>query len=310
VRIAVVGAGGLGGFFGALMTRAGEDVTFVARGRTLETLRERGLTVRSHLAGEFAVPVIATDDLAGIGPVDLVFLGVKMYDLDGAIATIRPLVGPGTAVLCVQNGVDGPEVVAGAYGPGAVVVGTVYLSAMVEAPGTIVQYGAIGHVHLGEFAGGRSQRLERIRDLCARIGIPATVHDDVRRPLWEKFMAICAFSGMTALTRLTLAQFVAFAETRALYRDVMAEVAAVARAEGVDLPVDAADATMRMLDGLKTLPERGSMAYDLLAGRRLEIDDLNGSVVRRGARLGVPTPYNRVIHAALKPFANGAPGPV
>ena len=309
MRIAVVGAGGLGGFFGALMARAGEDVTFVARGRTLGALRARGLTVRSPLVGEFTVPVATAADPAVLSAVDLVFLGVKTYDLDGAIATLRPLVGPETAVLCVQNGVDGPEVVAGAYGPGAVVVGTVYLSAMVEAPGTIVQYGAIGHVHLGEFAGGRTERLERLRDLCARIGVPATVHDDVRRPLWEKFMAICAFSGMTALTRLTLAQFVAFAETRALYRDVMAEVAAVARAEGVDLPADAADATMRMLDALEVLPERGSMAYDLLAGRRLEVDDLNGAVVRRGERLGVPTPYNRVIHAALKPFAGGAPEP-
>jgi 2-dehydropantoate 2-reductase len=307
VRIAVVGAGGLGGFFGALMIRAGEEVTFVARGRTLATLRERGLTVRSPRAGAFTVPAAATDDPAGIGAVDLVFLGVKTYDLDGACETIRPLVGPESAILCVQNGVDGPERVAARFGAGAVVVGTVYLSATVESPGMIVQFGDVGHLHLGEWTGGRTERLERLRDLFVRIGVPAEVHEDVRRPLWEKFMAICAFGGLTALTRLTLAQILACPESRALYRDVMAEVVAVGIAEGVDLPTEAADGMMSMLLALATPPERGSMAYDLLAGRRLELDALNGAVVRRGERLGVPTPYNRAIFAALKPYADGAP---
>jgi 2-dehydropantoate 2-reductase len=307
VRIAVVGAGALGGFFGGLWARAGEEVAFVARGRTLAALREGGLRVRSRVAGEFALPVAATDDPAALGPVDLVFLGVKTYDLDGAIGTVRPLVGPATAVLCVQNGIEGPERVAAAFGERAVIAGAVYLSATVEAPGAIVQIGDLGSAHLGELAGGRTPRLEALAAAFARIAIPTELHDDVRLPLWRKFMAICAFSGLTALTRLTLAQIFACPETTALYRDAMAEVAAVARAEGIELPEGAADAVLASLTGLAEPPERGSMAYDLLAGRRLELEALNGAVVRRGAAASLATPVNRAIYAALKPFVAGDP---
>ena len=309
MRIAVVGAGALGGFYGGLLARAGENLTFVARGQTLATLRDAGLTVRSRLAGEFTLPVDATDDPDGIGPVDLVFLGVKTYDLNAAIATVRPLVGPETMVLCVQNGIDGPERVGNALGEGAVIAGAVYVSATVEAPGVVAQVGGPGLVHLGELTGGRTPRLKRLGELFVRAGVPTEVHADVRRPLWQKFMTICAMSGLTALTRLTLRQIFACPETRLLYRDLMAEVTAVARARGVDLPEDAADEMLRTVLAMDPPPERGSMAYDLLAGRRLEVEDLNGAVVRLGRELGVPTPINRVVHAALKPLAAGAPDP-
>jgi 2-dehydropantoate 2-reductase len=307
VRIAVMGAGALGGFYGGLMARSGEDVTFVARGRTLEVLRADGLTVGSKLAGDFALPVAATDDPSGMAPVDLVLFGVKAYDLEAAAARVRPLVGPETMVLSLLNGVDNGDRLGRIVGAQAVVDGAVYVSATVEAPGRIAQIGGPGLVRFGEHSGPRTPRLDRLKDLFERIGVPSVVHDDMRVPLWEKFMAICAMSGVSALTRLTLRQIFDCPETRAFYRDVMVEAVAVGRAHGVDLPENAADDMLQMLLTMPALPERGSMAYDLLAGRRLELATLNGTVVRLGHDHDLPTPSNAAIYAALKPYADGPP---
>lgn len=307
MRIAVVGAGALGGFLGGLLARAEARVTFVARGRALASLQRHGVTCRPNRGDAFTLPVAVTADPHEVGPVDLVLLAVKMHDLDGAIETARPLVGPATAVLCVQNGIDAPGRVAAAFGEAAVIAGAIYLSATVESPGVYVQIGDPGFIHLGELHVGRTPRLESVAALFERGGLPAERHDDVWRPLWTKFMAICAFSGVTALTRLPLRQVLACPETRTLYRDVLDEVVTLAAAEGAPLPASAADEHMELLRQLERLPERGSMAYDLLAGRRIEIDALNGAVVQRGKAAGLPTPCNRVIYAALLPFANGAP---
>lgn len=307
MRIAVVGAGALGGFYGGLLARAGEDVTFLARRQTLAILQQQGLTVRSLADDPWTIAVAATDDPASVGAVDLVFLAVKTYDLDGAIDTVRPLVGRATAILCVQNGITGPERIGAAFGHDQVIAGAVYVSATVPSPGVIVREGGPGLIHLGELSGGRTPRLERVAMALSGASVPIQLHDDIHVPLWNKFMAICAMSGMTALCRLTLRQIFAEPVSRQLYYDVMAEVVAVARAEGVALSVDAADTMLQLLLTTDQLPERGSMAYDLLAGRRLELPDLNGTVVRRGKRVGIPTPINRVIDAALRPYVNGDP---
>ncbi|CAN5814544.1 2-dehydropantoate 2-reductase [soil metagenome] len=307
MNIVVMGAGSLGGFYGALLARAGNDVTFVARGKTLEALRTNGLTVNSKLAGVFTIPVTATDDIASLSPPDLIFLSVKAYDLEAAAQAIAPLVGRHTTVLTVQNGIDHPRRIARHIEQPRIVPGVVYVSANVSEPGVIDQVGGPGRVLIGELAGPISARTESIRDVFSAAGIPTEIFDDIWTPLWEKFMAICAMSGVSALTRLTLQQIFNCTESRTLYRDIMAEVLSLARASSVDLPESAADDFLTMMLAMPELPLRGSMAYDLLAGRRLEVDTLNGTVVRMGEELGVPTPMNKAVFAALKPFAGGPP---
>jgi 2-dehydropantoate 2-reductase len=306
MKIVVMGAGSLGGFYGALLARAGHDVTFVARGRSLEALQANGLRIASKLAGDFTVPAPATADIGSLEPPDLVFLSVKAYDLDAAAEAIAPIVGSHTTVLAVQNGIDHPDRIGRFIDSRRLVPGVVYVSATIEEPGFIRQIGGPGEVRLGELHGPATPRVHAIQHALSESGVTSQVYDDIWPQLWEKFMVICAMSGVTALTRLTLRQTFDFPESRQLYRDVMAEVLTLARASGVDLPETAADDFMATMLAMPALPERGSMAYDLLAGRRLEVDTLNGTVVRIGQELGIPTPMNRAIHAALKPLANGA----
>jgi 2-dehydropantoate 2-reductase len=306
MKIVIMGAGSLGGFYGALLARAGHDVTFVARGRSLEALQSNGLRISSKLAGDFTVPAAATGDIGSLQPPDLVFLSVKAYDLDDAAKAIAPIVDSHTTVLAVQNGIDHPDRIGRFIDSRRLVPGVVYVSATIEEPGFIRQIGGPGEVRLGELQGPATPRVHAIQQALSGSGVTCQVFDDIWPQLWEKFMVICAMSGVSALTRLTLRQIFDCPESRQLYRDVMAEVLSLARASGVDLPESAADDFMTTMLAMPALPERGSMAYDLLAGRRLEVDTLNGTVVRIGHELGIPTPMNRAIHAALKPLANGA----
>jgi 2-dehydropantoate 2-reductase len=243
-------------------------------------------------------------------PVDLVFFSVKAYDLESAARSAIDLVGPDTIVLAVQNGIDHHLRLRALLGTARVVPGIVYVSANVESPGVIHQLGGPGMIHFGKDRTGNvaDQDLDRIDDALDAAGIGNVRHPEIDRELWHKFMFICAMSGVSALTRLTLRQIFDCLETSALYYDVMAEVAEVARASGVDLPESAPDQVMESLLASDALPERGSMAYDLMAGRRLELEMLNGTVVRLGYhQRGIQVPNNRIIYAALKPFASGAP---
>jgi 2-dehydropantoate 2-reductase len=307
MRIAVVGAGGTGGFFGGLLARAGEDVTFIARGANLGAIREHGLTVKSRFVGDFTVKARATDDPAEIGPVDLVLFCVKAYDTETAAARMRPLVGPGTVVLPVQNGIDSAERIGRLVTPDAVIGGVAGVSAVIEAPGVIDhRSGPADRIHFGELAGGTSQRTERLLPVVRKAGIKAELRPDIRVALWEKFVRICGFSGLTALTRPPLGPVLGCPETRELFRGTLQEVEAVGRAEGVALPADTVDTSVAFFAAAP--PDvRGSLYYDLAAGRRLEVDTLNGTVVRLGRERGVPTPLNFAIYAALKPYAAGAP---
>lgn len=307
MRILVVGAGALGGFYGGLLARSGADVTFLARGATLETLRRDGLAVESAKFGSFAMPVAATDDPGAAGPFDLVFLAVKAYDLEAAAHQIAPIVGPATTVLAVQNGIDHPQRLAAILGEGRIVPGVIYISTTVPSPGVVVHVGGPGLLQIGETAGGASGRVAEIAGVMSTTGVPVETFAGIWPQLWTKFATICAMSGVSALSRLTLRQLFDTPESRSFYRDVMDEVVSVALAAGATIPPDSADRLMAMLEQMPALPERGSMAYDLLAGRRLEIETLNGTVVRLGAELGVPTPLNRAITAALLPYRNGPP---
>lgn len=305
MRIVVIGAGGTGGYFGGLLARAGEDVSFLARGAQLEALRTHGLTVKSRLAGTFSLPVHATSDPQEIGPVDLVLFSVKMYDTGAASPGLHFFIGPETIVLPIQNGIDAAEQLSEKVGIEHLVGGVAYVTSQIESPGVIAQTAGAGSIELGELAGGQSERTERVKQVLRHAGIRAELPPDIRVTLWEKFLFICAFSGVTALTRLPLGQVLAYQETSDLLKAVMREGEELARARGIALPVDIVERSYAALQALE--PEAmGSMAFDLLAGRRLEIEALNGTMVRLGKEHGMVLPFNFAIYAALKPYANGA----
>ncbi len=306
MRIAVMGTGGTGGYFGGLLARAGEDVTFIARGAHLEAIRKNGLAIKSVLAGDFLIPAKATDNPDDIGPVDCVLFCVKAYDNAGATDQIRPLIGPETVVLSVQNGIDNEEQIGEVIGPEHIVGCVSYVSSTIESPGIIAQMAGPGKIVIGEMAGGTSHRTETLQSTLQNSGITAEVHSDIQAGLWQKFLAICGVNGVTALTRLPMRDILACEETRNLMQGSMQEVEAVARAKGANLPEGCADQSMEFFSSLEP-SIRGSMYYDLAAGRRLELDVLNGTVVRLGSTHGIPTPINYAIYAALKPYLDGAP---
>ncbi len=306
MRVTVMGSGGTGGYFGGLLARAGEEVTFVARGAHLAAIRARGLTVRSRLVGDFTVPARATDDPAESGRADLVLFCVKTYDTASAAERLRPAVGPDTVILPVQNGIDSAERIGRVVGLEHVIGGLAGVSSVVEAPGIIEHRAGPDVIQLGELDGPPSARAQRIADTLRRAGIKTQVRPDMRVALWEKFVLICGLSGLTALTRLPLGAVLACPETRTLFRQAMEETEAVGRAEGVAVPDGHAGRMMQFFEGSDPAI-RGSLYYDLAAGRRLEIETLHETVVRLGREHGVPTPANFAVYAALKPYADGAP---
>ena len=308
MRVAVVGSGGTGGFFGGLLARAGEEVTFIARGDHLEALRSRGLTVESRLAGEFTLPVRATDSPSEVGPVDLVLFCVKTYDTDSAAERIRPLLDSDTMLLSLQNGVDNAERIARIAGHESGLGAVAYVVSAIESPGIVAQTAGPGKIVLGELAGGTSERTERLHNTLQNAGITAEVHPDVRVAIWQKFLFICAFSGVTAVTRVPIGPILADPATHALFRGTLEEVETVARAGKIELPDDCGEQALAMAANVEPWG-RGSLYHDLAHAGRLELDALNGEVVRRGRQHGIQTPLNFAIYAALKPYINGTPSP-
>ncbi|HEY7677423.1 MAG TPA: 2-dehydropantoate 2-reductase [Candidatus Methylomirabilis sp.] len=307
MRVLVMGSGGVGGYYGALLARAGEEVTFVARGANLAALREGGLQVRSVL-GDFAVrPVQATDDPASAGPVDLILFCVKAYDTEAAAPLVRPNVGPETAVISLQNGVEKEEQLARVLGEGAVMGGAAYIFATRVAPGTVEHRGGPRRIIFGELLGGESARGRRIEAVLVRAGVEAELSLDVRVPIWDKFMTICGTAGSTSLTRLPIDEILACPPSRALLEGLMAEVHRLARAQGVGLPEDAPATRMAYLEKLAK-GARTSLYHDLVAGRRMELEFLHGTAVRLGRQLGIPTPLCFAVYAALKPYDERARG--
>jgi 2-dehydropantoate 2-reductase len=306
MRIAVIGAGGVGGGFGAALANAGGDVTFVARGAHLAAMRTEGLRVEGDRGTTVVSPCQATDDPATIGPVDVVLFCVKLWDVESAGEAIRPLVGPDTAVIPVQNGVDAAERLVGVLGPAAVMGGTVGISATIASPGVIRQTGTFMTMTFGELDGRASPRGERFLALCQKAGFQATLTDSIATAIWMKFILLTAMSGGTAITRLPIGKLRDDPEIFSMFEAIMRETEAVGRACGVKLPQGAAD---KPLAGLRGNPPTmmASMAHDLLRGNRLELPWLAGKVVALGKQHGVPTPVNATIYAALKPYANGAP---
>jgi 2-dehydropantoate 2-reductase len=306
MRIAVMGTGAIGGYVGARLATAGADVRFIARGPHLAKIREAGLEVRSPLGDVRIHPASATDDPTTIGPVDAVLLGTKLYDVEAAAAAIAPLVGDQTAVVCLQNGVDAPAIVARRYGPARVLGGVVMINGEITAPG-VIRHNAMNRLTVGELDGRPTRRLERLVALAVAAGIEAAASGDIRLEIWRKFLIMAPMAALSAMTRLPLARIRGQEDTWRLAEQGMCEVVAVANAEGVALTPDDVQRTLAVVQGM---PEtwRASLAVDLEQGRRLEVDWLSGAVCRRGRAAGVPTPFHRVALGVLLPHAGGAAG--
>ena len=298
MRILVMGTGGLGGYFGGLLARAGGEVTFVARGPNLEALQSRGLTVQS-VNGDFTLSnVQACADPSGLPQADFVLFAVKTYGVEDAAALLQPAVGRDTVLLTLQNGVDTPGYLQQALGRGTVLAGITRIGSTLVEPGVIEQPTRDRAIEYGSLDARGEAALERVRELLEAADIPVLLSPDIRKSLWEKLVLISAFAGLSALTGLSPNQLLARQPTRTIYAQVMEEAAAVARAAGVGLEADTAARILAYLDAEGELGS-ASMAVDFQHRRRTEIEAINGAVVRHGRRLGVPTPVNETIYAAL-----------
>ena len=304
MQVLVVGAGGVGGYFGARLARAGVSVTFLARGAHLEAIERHGLRVRSSADGEWTIKVDATGDAQRLAPADVVLFCVKSFDTQTAAEAIAPAIGPETAVVSLQNGVDNEETLGRALGPGHAVGGVAWVFAAIESPGVIV-HRLGGRLAFGELDGRPSPRLERLQAAFTTAGVAAEVSKDITRVLWEKYLLIGAQAGMTALTRAPIGVIRSTAETWLMYRRLVEELAALGLASGVRLAPDVVDSIVR--DAAALAPTVfSSLHTDLTQGRRLELEALHGHALRLGQRLGVSTPMLFAVYAALRPHADGA----
>jgi len=304
MRIVVLGAGGVGGYFGAKLARAGADVTFVARGAHLSAMRADGLRVRSLIEGESTVKVTAVEETRGLAPADVVLLTVKAYDTETVLERARSVVGPDTAVITLQNGVASAELIDRVFGAGHAVGGSAYIFAVIAAPG-VIEHRFLGRLAFGEMDGRRTGRVERFLTVLQKAQIPAEVSADIRRVMWEKYLLICAQAGMTALSRMPVGVLRAHPATWAMYRALAEEAAAVGRAEGVALAPDAVDDVMKAADALAPTAY-SSLHHDLVNGKPLELEAFHGHLLRLGRRHGVPTPMAAAVYAALLPHAAGS----
>jgi 2-dehydropantoate 2-reductase len=297
MRILVMGAGGLGGYFGGLLAHSGADVTFIARGANLRALQTRGLTVRS-INGDFALPVRACADVAPLPPADVILFCVKTYDVAAAARLLQPVVAPHTVLVTLQNGVDTPYDLQAAFGRGTVLAGMTQIGATLVEPGVVDQPTSDRAIEFGSLDGQAQPQVDTVYRLFDQAGIPAVVSADIQQSLWRKLVFISAFSGLATLTRLPVAEILAHEPTRALYRRVLHESASVAWAAQINVAPDIVEQIMQYLDTSGD-PGESSMAVDFRRRRRLEVEAIHGAVVRHGQRLQVPTPVNATIYAAL-----------
>ncbi|MCI0439937.1 MAG: 2-dehydropantoate 2-reductase [Chloroflexi bacterium] len=302
MKIAVMGTGGVGGYFGGLLARAGEDVTFIARGAHLDAIRHSGLKVVSDLSGEFVVKSPATPDTKSVGPVDLALYAVKMYSNDEAIAAVAPMVGPDTVVLTLQNGIDNPDRLADAFGKERVMVGMAAIQARIEGPGVVAQLGQLGRVVFGEMEQGITPRGQRLYETFKRAGWNVELSENAMGAVWRKFIYLTGCAEVNAVTQLTFGEMRTIPETRALIRNAWKEIVAVAKARGASVGEDIFAWCEGALDGF---PAGGmtSLANDFRNGNRVELEGLTGAVVSMGRQVGVPTPIHDTIYALLKPAA-------
>lgn len=304
MKIGVMGTGAMGGYVGARLATGGADVSFIARGAHLAAIREGGLKVTSPFGDMLIDPATATDDPADIGPVDLVLLAVKMYDVETVAAFIRPMVGAETGVVTLQNGVDAPGIVAGLFGEARTVGGVCVINGEIVAPG-VIQHNALNAVIVGELSGDESERLSRFAEIANAGGVETRVSTDIRLDLWRKMMLLAPLGALSAMIRLQHARYHDLPESWRLVEMGVREVLAVGNAHGIPLGEVDIENTMKLAHGMQPT-WKASITVDLEQGKRLEVEGLAGAVCRYGEEVGVETPFHRVALGVLKPHANGA----
>ena len=305
MKVAMMATGGVGGYFGARLKAAGEDVHFIARGAHLAALQGNGLTLRSANGDLHLRSVSATDVPARIGAVDIVIFAVKQYDTEAAAKLIVPLVGADTCVISLQNGMDRDERLRAIVGREHLMGGAAYITgAAVASAGVITHVGTVARLVFGELDRASSPRAERFLAACKNAGIDATLSADIAKDMWAKFALLSAFSGVSSVLRKPVGAILSDPDTRKFLTDAIAETVAVAKAKGIDLGADYVARQMSFSGSLA--PEtKSSMQMDLEAGRRLELEWMSGAVARFGDELGVPTPAHHFIYTALKLYADG-----
>ena len=306
MRVAVVGAGGVGAGYGAFLAKAGADVTFIARGAHLAAMKSNGLRLESPRGDIHLSPTKATDDPASIGPVDVVLFCVKLWDVESAGATIKPIVGPDTAVIPLQNGIDASERLTPILGAEAVMAGVANIAATIMAPGVVRQTGTGLRMVFGELDGRRSTRGKAFADLCATAGIDGVLGESILGDLWMKFILLASNASIMALARLPVGRLRDDPDIGPWFARAYEEVALVGRAIRVALPDDAVERTLAFN---RNAPPHlmASMAIDLVRGNRIELPWLSGKVVELGRKHGVPTPIHSLMYAMLKPYIMGKP---
>jgi 2-dehydropantoate 2-reductase len=306
MKIAIMATGGVGGYFGARLTAAGEDVHFIARGDHLAALRANGLVLKSANGDLHVKSVSATDDPASIGTVDVVLFAVKQYDTENAAKLVKPAIGPDTAVITFQNGIDKDKRLRALLGHSHVMDGAAYIGgARVASPGVITHIGKVARLVFGEPDGSKSARGQRFLDACQNAGIDATLSAEIAKELWAKFALLSAWSGVSSVLRQSAGEVAGDDNARKLFVDAIIESVAVAKASGFDLGEDYLAKQQSFVDTVP--PEtKSSMLMDLEANRRLELDWMSGAVARIGDGAGVPTPNHHFAYAALKRHAGGS----
>lgn len=305
MRIAMMGSGGVGGYFGARLAHAGHDVTFIARGRHLAAMREHGLRVKSSGGDMHLAQPKVTDDPSTIAPVEAVFFAVKLWDTEDAARQIAPLLARGGVVIPFQNGVESMQRVGAVLGHERVLGGTAHIAASIGEPGVIVHLGTMQRIRIGAAHGEPPAVARALVQALKDVGVDADVVTDIQRTLWEKFCFLVALSGMTAATRRPVGVIRADPDMRSVFEAAIREAWTLGRAKGVALADDYVENQMRFADGLP-YEMRASMLHDLNAGNRLEAPWLSGGVVRMAREVGVATPVHATLYSAVKPYIGGA----
>ena len=306
MHFAIFGSGAVGGYYGAKLVRAGHDVTFIARGAHLEAIRASGLQIRSPMMGDFTVNARVEQDTSRVGPVDVVVLAVKTYDNATALPAIRPMLGARTTVLTLQNGVDSVSELAAAVGESAILGGTTYIATALIEPGVIEQTGTHRRIVFGEVFGPlprKTERVNRLEQALSGADIQTEAVEDGRIPIWEKFIFLVSLAGFTGAARLPIGAIWEDDWCRAQFLEGCREVERLARAEDVPVARDVVDRISAYVAGIPGTM-RSSLLIDLSQGKRIEVEALQGAVVRRAARAGVPAPIMSTLYAVLKPWAS------
>lgn len=301
MRIAIIGSGGVGGYLGAKLWKAGNEVVFVARGAHLSAMMQNGMKLESP-EGDFIVRAAFTDNLHGYQPFDLIIIAVKSFDTISAAQIIKPLIKNETVVFSIQNGVENEDILAESTGKQYIIPGVAYIFSTIASPGVIRHEGGTGKFKFGEMDGSIGERCFKLREVFQEAGIICEAIENIRRLLWDKWIFICGLGGMTAYTRMPIGDILSDAEMKSMLYYVIHEAAMIARTKNIDPFTGMEEKTMAHFD---RLPYRGtsSMHYDVTNGKRVEVEAINGAVVRFGKELNLVTPANEKIYNSLKQYA-------